>query len=171
MKGNQVKTEYRIHRSVLYLDKNVDNFLKNKYILSLGYDDYIDPQSGKVTDTALVFKIWDFMSLDDYPQATNKGGLTGGCAWNNEINPNGMSVPAMFKLEIEGVPYLEPVKKFAVSKDLWMAALVTSNNQIMICRVSIFYFVLFIFDISIADRYGLNRKVHVHERTQVCELL
>ena len=66
MKGNQVKTEFKIHRSVLFLDKNVDNFMKNKYILSLGYDDLLDPQTGSPVETALVFKIWDFMSMDDY---------------------------------------------------------------------------------------------------------
>jgi hypothetical protein len=49
---------------VLYLDKNVENLLGNKYLLSLGYDDQIDPQTGSVLSTALVFKIWDFISLD-----------------------------------------------------------------------------------------------------------
>jgi hypothetical protein len=89
MKGNQVKTEFKIHRSVLYLDKNIDNFLKNKYILSLGYDDLIDPQSGNAVETALVFKVWDFMSLDDYIPSNAQGSLTGGTIWdkpNNDAN-------------------------------------------------------------------------------------
>jgi hypothetical protein len=34
----------------------------------------------------------------------------------------------MYKIEIEGKPYLDPVKKFAVSKDCVLAALVTNNN-------------------------------------------
>ena len=36
----------------------------NKYLLSLGYDDRIDPNTGQITETALVFKLWDFISLD-----------------------------------------------------------------------------------------------------------
>lgn len=44
--------------------------------------------------------------------------------------------PQMFKIEVDGKPYLDPVKKFAVSKDLFLCALVTSNNQIIVSRVS-----------------------------------
>jgi hypothetical protein len=64
MKEMQVKSEFKVHRSVLYLDKNVENLMGNKNLLSLGYDDQIDPNSGSVIQTALVFKIWDFISLD-----------------------------------------------------------------------------------------------------------
>jgi len=39
LKNSQVKSEFKIHRSVLFLDKNVDNLMHNKYLLSLGYDD------------------------------------------------------------------------------------------------------------------------------------
>jgi hypothetical protein len=39
MKEMQVKSEFKVHKSVLYLDKNVENLLGNKYLLSLGYDD------------------------------------------------------------------------------------------------------------------------------------
>jgi hypothetical protein len=49
---------------VLFLDKNVENLMRNKYLLSLGYDDYYDIQTGQIKETALVFKIWDFISLD-----------------------------------------------------------------------------------------------------------
>ncbi len=38
--------------------------MRNKYLLSLGYDDYYDSQTGQIKETALVFKIWDFISLD-----------------------------------------------------------------------------------------------------------
>jgi hypothetical protein len=64
MKEMQVKSTFKVHRSVLYLDKNVENLMGNKYLLSLGYDDQIDSNSGSVVQTALVFKIWDFISLD-----------------------------------------------------------------------------------------------------------
>ena len=64
MKEMQVKSEFQVHRSVLFLDKNVENVMGNKFLLSLGYDDCIDPQSGTISDTILVFKIWDFISLD-----------------------------------------------------------------------------------------------------------
>lgn len=40
--------------------------------------------------------------------------------------------PIMYRIEIGGKPYLEPVKKFAVSRDLRIAALVTNNNQILV---------------------------------------
>ena len=63
VKEMQVKSEFKIHRSVVYLDKNVSNVMDNKYLLSLGYDDRLD-SSGNVAETALVFKIWDFISLD-----------------------------------------------------------------------------------------------------------
>jgi len=64
MKEMQVKSEFKIHRAVVYLDKNVQNVMGNKYLLSLGYDDRIDPNTGQITETALVFKLWDFISLD-----------------------------------------------------------------------------------------------------------
>ena len=64
MKEMQVKSEFKVHKSVLYLDKNVENLLGNKYLLSLGYDEQIDPNNGAVLQTALVFKVWDFISLD-----------------------------------------------------------------------------------------------------------
>ena len=48
--------------------------------------------------------------------------------------------PIMYKIELEGKPYLDPIKKFTVSKDCVFACLVTGQNQILICRVSIFIF-------------------------------
>jgi hypothetical protein len=42
MKEMQVKSEFKIHGSVVYLDKNVENLYGNKFLLSLGYDDRID---------------------------------------------------------------------------------------------------------------------------------
>ena len=64
MKEMQVKSEFKIHESVLFLDKNVDNFMGNKFLLSLGYDQNYDPTTGQPADKHLVFKIWDFISLD-----------------------------------------------------------------------------------------------------------
>ena len=49
------------------MEKNVSNAMNNKYLLSLGYDDRItDDNPGNPPETALVFKIWDFISLDNY---------------------------------------------------------------------------------------------------------
>lgn len=62
MKEMQVKSEFKIHSSVLYLDKNVENLMNNKFILSLGYDENVNEQGE--TERALVFKIWEFISLD-----------------------------------------------------------------------------------------------------------
>ena len=50
--------------------------------------------------------------------------------------------PIMYRIEIGGKPYLEPVKKFAVSRDLRIAALVTNNNQILVYNVSLPIFLL-----------------------------
>ena len=63
MKEMQVKSEFKIHESVLFLDKNVDNMMGNKFLLSLGYDSNFEPASGQA-ERLLVFKIWDFISLD-----------------------------------------------------------------------------------------------------------
>lgn len=56
-------SEFKIHQSVLFLDKNVENYKGEKLILSLGYDNKVDEGNGKILETALVFKIWNFMSL------------------------------------------------------------------------------------------------------------
>jgi len=78
-----------------------------------------------VLQKALVFKIWDFISLDNYVQASQSG-LTGGSVWDKPQNDaNNMMTPIMYKIELEGKPYLDPVKKFAVSHDCVLAALVT----------------------------------------------
>ena len=45
--------------------------------------------------------------------------------------------PVMYRIEYEGKPYLEPVKKFAVSRDGMIAALVMHNNQILTYKVRI----------------------------------
>jgi hypothetical protein len=144
----QVKFEFKVHRSVLFLDKNVDNLLGNKYLLSLGYDDQIDPTNGSVLSTALVFKIWDFPSLDskcityltlfiDYIHSSQRG-LTGGTVWDKAANDQmGLMTPIMYKIEFENKPYLDPVKKFAVSSDCVYASLVMHNNQILIYKVSL----------------------------------
>lgn len=42
----------------------------------------------------------------------------------------------MYKIEYGGKPYLEPVKKFSVSRDCRIAALVMKNNQILVYNVS-----------------------------------
>lgn len=44
MKGNQVKSEFKIHKSVVFFDKNIDNYLRNKYLISLGFDDVPEAQ-------------------------------------------------------------------------------------------------------------------------------
>jgi hypothetical protein len=56
-------------------------------------------------------------------------GLTGGTVWDKAANDQmGMMTPMMYKIEVEGKPYLDPVKKFAVSSDCMLAALVMHNN-------------------------------------------
>jgi len=49
---------------VLFLDKNIENPIGNKFLLSLGYDYRVDPNTGQAGEQALVFKIWEFISLD-----------------------------------------------------------------------------------------------------------
>ena len=48
MKGNQIKSEFKIHNNILFLDKNVDNRLGGKNLLSLGYDFQIDSSTGNI---------------------------------------------------------------------------------------------------------------------------
>ena len=62
MKDKSVRQEYKLHNRIVYFDKNVENQLGNKYLLSLGYDDKID-QAGQKQETALVFKIWEFGNI------------------------------------------------------------------------------------------------------------
>lgn len=132
MKEMQVKSEFKVHRSVLFLDKNVENAMGNKFLLSLGYDDNVDPMSGNVQETILVFKIWDFISLDHYVQTS----LTGGTIWEKASHDSkGLMTPIMYRIEYDGKPYLDPVKKFSVSRDCMMAALVMHNNQILTYRL------------------------------------
>lgn len=72
----------------------------------------------------------------DYIEATETG-LTGGSIWQKEENDaNSKNTPMMFKIEVNGEPYLDRVLKFAMSRDMAMAALVTSKNQILIYKVS-----------------------------------
>ena len=49
------------------MDKNIQNVMGNKYLFSLGHDYNVNPATGEVDENseyALVFKIWDFISLD-----------------------------------------------------------------------------------------------------------
>jgi len=41
----------------------------------------------------------------------------------------------MFSIEVNNKPYLDPVKKFAVSKDCVMAAIVLNDNQIVVYKI------------------------------------
>lgn len=77
----------------------------------------------------------------DYVQTS----LAGGTIWEKAGHDSkGMMTPNMYKIEFEGKPYLDAVKKFSVSGDCMIAALVTANNQILIYKVSLaspFFFV------------------------------
>lgn len=78
MKEMQVRSEFKVHHSILFLDKYDNN--SNKFLLSLGYDQQLDA-SGNPLQRALVFKIWEFVSLDNYLPAKGPGSLTGGTIW------------------------------------------------------------------------------------------
>jgi hypothetical protein len=54
--------------------------------------------------------------------------------------------PIMYRIEFGGKPYLEPVKKFAVSRDCRIAALVMKNNQILVYNVSFILNILYFFN-------------------------
>ena len=43
--------------------------------------------------------------------------------------------PIMYKIEVDGQNYLDDIKKFSVSKDLMMAALVKSDNTILVYKL------------------------------------
>lgn len=133
MKDQSVKSKFKLHTEIVFFDKNVDNMMGNKYLLSLGYDDKIE--GGKKMESALVFKIWEFVSLDDYvPHSLTN--LTGGTIWEKPINDQQNKLtPVMFKIEVNGIPYVKGVKKFSVSKDLMWAALVTQDNSILVYKL------------------------------------
>lgn len=38
MKDEVIKNKYKLHNSIVFLDKNENNVLNNKYLISLGYD-------------------------------------------------------------------------------------------------------------------------------------
>ena len=64
--------------------------------------------------------------------------MTGGTIWEKAAHDSkGQMTPVMYRIEYEGKPYLEPVKKFAVSRDGMIAALVMHNNQILTYKVRI----------------------------------
>ena len=63
MKEMKVKSEFKVHNSIVYLDKNVENPVGNKFLLSLGYDEYVEPTTNE-NKNLLLFKVWDFVSLD-----------------------------------------------------------------------------------------------------------
>jgi hypothetical protein len=63
--------------------------------------------------------------------------LTGGTIWEKASHDaKGLMTPVMYRIEYDHKPYLDPVKKFSVSSDGMMAALVTNGNQILTYKVS-----------------------------------
>ena len=55
-----MQNEFKLHKSIVFFDKNVDNRMQSKFLLSLGYDEEVEESTKNVLQTALVFKIWDF---------------------------------------------------------------------------------------------------------------
>ena len=43
--------------------------------------------------------------------------------------------PVMYKIKVNGINYMEAIKKFSVSKDLMWAALVTQDNSILVYKL------------------------------------
>jgi len=60
----------------------------------------------------------------------------------------------MYRIEVEGSAYLKPVKKFSVSHDCMIAALVMENNQILTFKVSNLNFLKYYFQIFESDYNG-----------------
>ena len=50
MKEMQVKSEFQIHQSIIFLDKNIQNVMGNKYLFSLGHDYNVNPATGEVDE-------------------------------------------------------------------------------------------------------------------------
>ena len=89
-----------LHNKVLYLDKNVTNPMDRKFLMSLGIDYKIDPETKAILSEVMVFKIWDILNLDTYPVDAN---LSGGSVWDKNISDqSGENTPIMFKIEIQG---------------------------------------------------------------------
>jgi hypothetical protein len=62
MKEMQARSEFKVHHSIVFLHKYDKS--NNKFLLSLGYDDQYDQTSPNPISRALIFKIWEFTSLD-----------------------------------------------------------------------------------------------------------
>ncbi len=73
--------------------------------------------------------------IDYLPANKNELSLTGGTWWEREQSRDQSMAPAMYKIEVDGKPYLDPIKKFAVSRDCVFAALVLNNNNILIYQL------------------------------------
>lgn len=131
MKDGKVKFQYKLHRAIAYMDKNVSNAMDNKYLLTLGYDDRV--QDGNIVETALVFKIWDFICLDNY-QPYRGQTLTGGSIFER-ASERSEDAPISYRIQIDGKDYLGQLQKFAVSRDLVLAALVTHDSKIYVYKV------------------------------------
>jgi len=84
------------------MEKNVDNAMTNKYLLSLGYDDKV--QDGNIVETALVFKIWDFICLDNYSQYRDSN-PTGGSIWDRGTERT-EDAPISYRIQVDGKDYL-----------------------------------------------------------------
>lgn len=105
--------------------------MDNKYLLTLGYDD--KSQDGNIVETALVFKIWDFISLDNYSQYRGDT-PTGGSIWDRTTERS-EDAPVSYRIQVDGKDYLGQLQKFAVSKDLVLCALVTHDSKVYVYKV------------------------------------
>ena len=131
MKDGKVRFQYKLHRAIAYMEKNVDNAMENKYLLSLGYDD--KAQDGNIVETALLFKIWDFICLDNYSQYRD-GNPTGGSIWDRG-GERTEDAPVSYRIQVDGKDYLGQLQKFAVSKDLVLCALVTHDAKVYVYKI------------------------------------
>jgi hypothetical protein len=114
------------------MEKNVDNMMDNKFVLTLGYDDKKD-QDGNIVETALVFKIWDFICLDNYSQYRGDT-PTGGSIWERSTERS-EDAPISYRIQVDGKDYLGQLQKFAVSKDLVLCALISHDSKVYVYKV------------------------------------
>lgn len=84
------------------MEKNIENAMNNKYLLTLGYDDRIE--DGNIVETALVFKIWDFICLDNY--SPYRGDAPTGGSIYERGNERTEEAPITYRIQVDGKDYL-----------------------------------------------------------------
>lgn len=142
-KNMEVKETFHIHTETLAIQKIVRERQGQKLIVSLGFDEQLEPLAADkdfpsgVTfpKKLLVIKIWDLFDLaqNTYLNRDNFN-LTGGYSWTMAGSPN--EKPKFIPILYQGKPYLNEVVTFKASRDGTIAALALPTHEILILNLA-----------------------------------